>query len=314
MPMEYSGPCGSDDYMQVSGSKSKKKRPKFIRIVECQVCGDKANDHIHYGAIACYSCRAFFRRGVGAADQYQCTFGQNCTITVKTRKQCQYCRFKKCLDIGMKPTWVMTDEEKAEKKEKSIKRKIMAPIVDKVTLVTETRTQYEERMRDERIQSRLERKRKLKECSFMKQMPPLTPLNLIENGEEEEVPPPSFSLASEAAVLYEYMDDDDVPMPSNVREEEIEEIQLKNSENSLLPLNTSPYLTITNEEVGFIKQLWQMEMDTSRSVPVPPNIMSMIINAARSGTHIPNVAAIQGYSICMQRVIKYATQMDVFNR
>ena len=33
------------------GDGKKKRRPKFIRIVDCHVCGDKANDHIHYGAI-----------------------------------------------------------------------------------------------------------------------------------------------------------------------------------------------------------------------------------------------------------------------
>ena len=42
--------------------KNKKKRPKFIRIVPCKVCGSDANDHLHYGSIVCYSCRAFFRR------------------------------------------------------------------------------------------------------------------------------------------------------------------------------------------------------------------------------------------------------------
>ena len=27
----------------------------------CSVCGDAAASHLHYGAISCYSCRAFFR-------------------------------------------------------------------------------------------------------------------------------------------------------------------------------------------------------------------------------------------------------------
>ena len=27
----------------------------------CSVCGDAAATHLHYGAVSCYSCRAFFR-------------------------------------------------------------------------------------------------------------------------------------------------------------------------------------------------------------------------------------------------------------
>ena len=30
---------------------------------ECSVCGSPAAAHLHYGAVSCYSCRAFFRRG-----------------------------------------------------------------------------------------------------------------------------------------------------------------------------------------------------------------------------------------------------------
>ena len=63
-----------------SPEKPKRKRPKFIRKVECQVCGDTANDHIHYGAIACYSCRAFFRRGVNSNAPYYCSQSKTCSI------------------------------------------------------------------------------------------------------------------------------------------------------------------------------------------------------------------------------------------
>ena len=64
-----------------SPEKPRRKRPKFIRKVECQVCGDTANDHVHYGAIACYSCRAFFRRGVNTSAPYYCSQSKSCPIT-----------------------------------------------------------------------------------------------------------------------------------------------------------------------------------------------------------------------------------------
>jgi hypothetical protein len=105
-------------------SKAKRKRPKFIRQVTCQVCADVANDHIHYGAIACYSCRAFFRRGVNTNSPYYCSQTKQCPISRHTRKHCQYCRFQKCLDIGMKATWVMTDDEKTEKKKKAMEKRV----------------------------------------------------------------------------------------------------------------------------------------------------------------------------------------------
>ena len=103
--------------------KPKRKRPKFIRKVTCQVCGDVANDHMHYGAIACYSCRAFFRRGVKSNAPYFCSQSQSCVINKQSRKHCQYCRFQKCMSIGMKGSWVMTEEDKIEKKEKAIIRR-----------------------------------------------------------------------------------------------------------------------------------------------------------------------------------------------
>ena len=72
-----------------SGEGAKRKRPKFIRKVPCHVCGDVANDHIHYGAIACYSCRAFFRRGVSNNVQFFCSQNNDCKIDKTTRKHCQ---------------------------------------------------------------------------------------------------------------------------------------------------------------------------------------------------------------------------------
>ena len=96
--------------------KQGRKRKKFIRKVTCEVCGDVANDHIHYGARTCYSCRAFFRRSVTAGTKYKCAQAGDCEITKATRRQCQACRLGKCSKVGMLPSWVMTEEEKIEKK------------------------------------------------------------------------------------------------------------------------------------------------------------------------------------------------------
>ena len=32
------------------------------KTTHCSVCGDVAPEHVHYGSVTCFSCRAFFRR------------------------------------------------------------------------------------------------------------------------------------------------------------------------------------------------------------------------------------------------------------
>ena len=115
--------------------KEKRKRKKFIRKVKCQVCEDVANDHIHYGATTCYSCRAFFRRSITSHSHYKCAKTNSCEINSQTRKQCQACRMEKCQQAGMKATWVMTEEEKREKKEAAIAKKRLK-LIGIITRVT----------------------------------------------------------------------------------------------------------------------------------------------------------------------------------
>ena len=86
----------------------------------CQVCGDAAATHSHYGAIICFSCRAFFRRSVVERRAYQCVrWAQGaCVVDSVTRTNCKRCRLDKCLRVGMKPQLV--DAVKQQKERRSL--------------------------------------------------------------------------------------------------------------------------------------------------------------------------------------------------
>ena len=90
-------------------------------MIVCPICGEISEQpYLNYGAKACYSCRAFFRRAHQKTrhPKFVCKGanpapdGQGCHITLKTRRSCQKCRYDRCLKAGMKPDYVMTDEQK----------------------------------------------------------------------------------------------------------------------------------------------------------------------------------------------------------
>ncbi|XP_053481093.1 peroxisome proliferator-activated receptor delta b [Ictalurus furcatus] len=67
--------------------------------MECKICGDKASG-FHYGVHACEGCKGFFRRTIRMKLEYdRCE--RTCRIQKKNRNKCQYCRFQKCLALGM---------------------------------------------------------------------------------------------------------------------------------------------------------------------------------------------------------------------
>ena len=84
----------------------------------CCVCGDTSSGK-HYGILACNGCSGFFKRSVRrrliyryldiyveeeGSDAYDCRCQAGngaCTIDKAHRNQCQACRLKKCLQMGM---------------------------------------------------------------------------------------------------------------------------------------------------------------------------------------------------------------------
>ncbi|KAM3721872.1 Nuclear hormone receptor [Dirofilaria immitis] len=59
----------------------------------CAVCGDKSTG-THYGG--------FFRRTILKNQKFICRFNKACTIDKNFRCACRYCRFQKCIRVGMK--------------------------------------------------------------------------------------------------------------------------------------------------------------------------------------------------------------------
>lgn len=65
------------------------------------VCGDRASGR-HYGQRTCEGCKSFFKRSVRRNLRYSCRGGRDCPVDQPHRNQCQYCRLRKCLRVGMR--------------------------------------------------------------------------------------------------------------------------------------------------------------------------------------------------------------------
>ncbi|CAD5219444.1 unnamed protein product [Bursaphelenchus okinawaensis] len=80
---------------------------KSVRI--CAVCGDTPAK-LHYGVLACFGCKGFFRRAVKEGrNKYVCRYDKQCKVDKYERNSCRYCRFRRCLEVGMNPDAVRPD-------------------------------------------------------------------------------------------------------------------------------------------------------------------------------------------------------------
>lgn len=111
---EY-GECKGEDTGPVLKRRSNQQQSDHLI---CEVCGERAGKHSYYGGQVCPSCRAFFRRSVQSRynETFKCTKGQSdCEISLITRKNCQYCRYQSCIKAGMRPSWILSDEERVRR-------------------------------------------------------------------------------------------------------------------------------------------------------------------------------------------------------
>lgn len=78
------------------------ERRNMMKLI-CRVCDCVKSRHKNYGAEVCQACRAFFKRSIKRGQEYICTSESNlCFIKGTLRNDCRACRFKSCIDAGMK--------------------------------------------------------------------------------------------------------------------------------------------------------------------------------------------------------------------
>ncbi|KAF1753838.1 hypothetical protein GCK72_020395 [Caenorhabditis remanei] len=85
---------------------SKPKRNKIALLNSekgCRICYRPAFGN-HYGVFSCYACKMFFRRTIVENLTYHCKKLKKCFENFQILPNCQFCRYQKCLELGMELT------------------------------------------------------------------------------------------------------------------------------------------------------------------------------------------------------------------
>lgn len=80
--------------------------PEYI----CAICQDKASGR-HYGVLSCEGCKGFFKRTVRKQTHYVCRSGGFCPVDRRKRTRCQACRYRRCIDVGMRREAVQEERQ-----------------------------------------------------------------------------------------------------------------------------------------------------------------------------------------------------------
>lgn len=98
--MRPSNPSGGQGQAHGQGQGASSGQTPHSPSTLCAVCGDTAACQ-HYGVRTCEGCKGFFKRTVQKGSKYVCLADKACPVDKRRRNRCQFCRFQKCLAVGM---------------------------------------------------------------------------------------------------------------------------------------------------------------------------------------------------------------------
>ncbi|XP_053173240.1 nuclear receptor subfamily 4 group A member 1 [Scomber japonicus] len=127
--------CSQDGTDQLDGSLSPKLKSPNGNEGCCAVCGDNASCQ-HYGVRTCEGCKGFFKRTVQKNSKYVCLANKDCPVDKRRRNRCQFCRFQKCLAVGMVREVVRTDSLKGRRGRLPSKPKVVQDVTNTVSPVS----------------------------------------------------------------------------------------------------------------------------------------------------------------------------------
>ncbi|XP_060054175.1 retinoic acid receptor RXR-gamma isoform X3 [Erinaceus europaeus] len=84
----------------------------------CAICGDRSSGK-HYGVYSCEGCKGFFKRTIRKDLVYTCRDNKDCLIDKRQRNRCQYCRYQKCLAMGMRREAVQEERQRSRERAES---------------------------------------------------------------------------------------------------------------------------------------------------------------------------------------------------
>uniref|UniRef100_A0A3Q3IFN2 Retinoic acid receptor RXR n=1 Tax=Monopterus albus TaxID=43700 RepID=A0A3Q3IFN2_MONAL len=99
----------------------------------------------HYGVYSCEGCKGFFKRTVRKDLSYTCRDSKECLVDKRQRNRCQYCRYQKCLAMGMKREAVQEERQRNREHEGEMEFSVGANEEMPVEKILEAETAVEQK-------------------------------------------------------------------------------------------------------------------------------------------------------------------------
>ncbi|CAF4071877.1 unnamed protein product [Rotaria sordida] len=116
--VEFNDATQNTSHLTAEMQASVNRKKSNSRTLTCVVCGGTAHGY-NFDAITCASCKAFFRRNAYKdPEELKCEGNHDCQINFALPRRCSACRLIKCLNSGMRRDRLLTDQQRADRRQK----------------------------------------------------------------------------------------------------------------------------------------------------------------------------------------------------